>query len=94
MAHNHNAIVSTSNGIQFDVKHRDLKTEFLAIQNYYIDKPLTEFVMDEMNKRYFDLFNHFDLRDLEWKLIKYGNTSVFTPIRTIDKLAINGILST
>lgn len=77
----------------FEVQYRDLKTEFLAIQNDYIGKPLTMVLMEEINSRYYNLFNHFDLRDLQWRLTRGENSIIFTPIRVIDQYAVNGILA-
>lgn len=49
--------------------------------------------MEEINNRYHNLFNHFDLRDLQWRLTRGENSIIFTPIRGIDQYAINGILA-
>jgi hypothetical protein len=80
-------------GSAYGIQYRDLKTEFLAIQNDFVGKPLTIVIMEEINSRYQNLFNHFGLRDLQWRLIRGENSVVFTPIRAIDQYAINGILS-
>ena len=80
-------------GNVFEVQYRDLKTELLAIQNDCIGKPLTMVVMEEINSRFYNLFNYFDLKDLQWRLTKGKNSIIFTPIRTIDQYAINGILA-
>lgn len=85
--------ISGVSGSIFEVQYRDLKTEFIAIQNDYVGKQLTMVVMEEINNRYHNLFNHFDLRDLQWRLIRGENSITFTPIRAIDQYAINGILA-
>lgn len=85
--------ISVVSGSIFEVQYRDLKTEFFAIQNDYIGKPLTMVLMEEINSRYYNLFNHFDLRDLQWRLTRGENSIIFTPIRAIDQYAVNGILA-
>lgn len=81
-----------SGSIMPKVKYRDLKAEFVAIQNDAIGKPLTMVLMQELDYKYRDLFEYFGLRDLQYRLTK-GNESIqFTPIRPIDELAIAGIL--
>jgi len=85
--------ISVVSGSIFEVQYSDLKTEFIAIQNDYVGKPLTMVVVEEINIRYHNLFNHFDLRDLQWRLTRDGNSIIFTPIRSIDQYAINGILA-
>ena len=85
--------ISVVSGSIFDVQYRDLKTEFLAIQNDYLGKPLTMIMMEEISSRYHNLFHHFDLRDLQWRLSRGENSIIFTPIRAIDQYAINGILA-
>ena len=92
-AQKHKLDIPVVKGSIFEVQYRDLKTEFLAIQNDYVGKPSTMMVMEEMNNRYHNLFNHFDLRDLQWRLTRGENSIIFTPIRTIDQYAINGILA-
>jgi hypothetical protein len=77
----------------FKIEIRNLKSEFLGINDYYIGKPLTMVLMEEINNRYYDLFESFDLRDLQWRLIKHENKVEFLPIRPIDKYTINGIIN-
>lgn len=85
--------ISVVNGSRFEVQYRDLKTDFFAIQNDFVGKPLTMVMMEEINMRYHNLFNHFDLLDLQWRLTRSENSIIFTPIRAIDQYAINGILA-
>lgn len=91
--HTEQCTIPVVSGSIFEVQYRDLKTEFLAIQNDYIGKPLTMVLMEEINSRYYNLFNHFDLRDLQWRLTRGVNSIIFTPIRAIDQYAVNGILA-
>lgn len=85
--------IDVVSGSIFKVQCRDLKTEFLAIQNNFIGKPLTMVMMEEISSRYHNLFNRFNLRDLQWRLTRCENSIIFTPIRAIDQYAINGILA-
>jgi len=75
------------------IKIRELKTEFIAIQEEAIGKPMTMVLMQELQYKFQELFDYFLLRDLQWRLTKGEDTIVFTPIRVIDQYAINGILA-
>ena len=80
----------------FNFKQReysDLKTEFLAIQNQYKGEIMSRAILHEIDIRYQNLFHHFNLTELQWRLTMNGNTILFTPIRQIDQYAIIGILT-
>lgn len=79
-------------GIDFGVQYLDLKTEFLKIQTDSIGKPLTASTIEGIKRKYYELFNHFGLQDLQWTLIECENSIVLTPIRVIDEYTIKGIL--
>ena len=74
---------------------KDLKTEFNAISERVIGKPLTQVMVEELYNKYDELFKEFELQDLQFtiKLDEYEHMINFNPIRNIDKLAIKGILS-
>jgi len=74
-----------------NVKHRDLKGEFYDIQYYYLNKPITSELIEEMNNKYEELFHHFNLNDLKWELVVEDDRIIFQPLRPIDEFAITGI---
>lgn len=74
-------------------KYRDLKTEFLEIKDGFTGRPITLMLLDEINNRYYDLFHHFNLSDLQWRITNNENSIQFSPIRAIDHYAINGIIN-
>ena len=77
------------------VEYQDLKTEFNAIQNHYIglDMEITRVLLEEIDCRYKDLFIHFGLKDLQYRITKVEQSIMFTPIRLIDQYAIHGIMA-
>ena len=73
--------------------YRDLKTEFNAIQSDYIGSKITPILIQEIDYRYKELFTHFGLEDLQYRITKKEKTIVFIPIRLIDQYAIYGIIT-
>lgn len=73
-------------------EYKDLKSEFFAIADYARGKALTKAFKEEIYYKYKDLFDHFNLRDLQFKLIVEKDDLQFKPIRAIDEYAIKGIL--
>lgn len=73
----------------------DLRRDFLAIREKYLCQSMTKDNIERMNNEFRQLFNYFNLSDLEFYLKKDSENSIiiFEPIRQIDKLAVKGILS-
>ena len=77
-----------------NAERKDLKTEFLLIGERRKGEHLTQIVMEELYYEYSELFKLFDMSELNFNLAQTNNGEIeFTPIRTIDKLAIRGIIT-
>jgi len=74
------------------MEYIDIKTVYLKIQNDYLYEQITDYLLAEINNRYYELFKYCDLEDLQFRLFVDNNIIVFNPIRTIDKFLIAHIL--
>lgn len=86
-----NKIKSVIN-IDLSLKRRNLTDEFINIGNEYLNKPMTQALLYEIRCRYRELFNHFELEDLEFRIYTNQSIIILEGIRQIDKFAIEGIL--
>lgn len=75
-----------------NIKVKELKKELIKINEDVVGEMLTKIKLEEFYMRYQQLFDMFELKELQWNLKIVNNTLLFTPIREIDKYAIKGIL--
>jgi hypothetical protein len=74
---------------------RDLREAFLEIKRMFLHEQQTRHTLEEMTYCYSNLFRSYNLSDLQFRLQFNDKRDCieFIPLRIIDKLAIEGILS-
>lgn len=74
---------------------KTLKEQFIEIGNSFLQEQMSKHVIEEMNYVYRNLFLIHNLEELQYKLEfnDQKNAVQFTPIREIDRLAIEGIMA-
>lgn len=81
--------------LQEVVKIRNLKDELNGILNNSIGQMMGKKFIDELNSKLTELFNFFNLEDIQFRIISDESYSsiIIDPIREIDRYAIYGILN-
>jgi hypothetical protein len=75
------------------VEETNLKDEFLAIADKYINRIMTKDMISQMESDYDNLFYKYNIVDFRWKLIPIENEIFFSPIRKVDDYILKGILA-
>lgn len=78
-------------------KFRSLKDDLINLQQKYVhtavDYPYTKEFKERVYAEFDEWIDHWELEGFQYKLIFEFQKIIFEPIRKIDKLAIQGILS-